>query len=174
MDNELLFSEEVRNMDELVDALDNANKLSVLDRVKIGVICFLFDKDGRLILNRRGPGARDDIGLLQALGGSVNGSDMDFREAMMRELKEEGGLTSSNVQLDAFLGAYLDGKIDHHTGDFVNWIILGYRGTLVSGEVRNMEPDRCVGIEKYELDKVPFTEVGTTATKFIKMMQENK
>lgn len=171
MDNELLFKDEVRNMDELVEALDNANKLSVLDRVKIGVICFIFDKEGRLILNRRGPGARDDIGLLQALGGSVNGTDMDFRDAMLRELKEEAGLNANNIQLDAFLGAYLDGKIDHHTGDFVNWIILGYRGTLVSGEVKNMEPDRCVGIEKFELDKVPFNEVGTTATKFIKMLQ---
>ena len=171
MEDELLFKEEVRNMDELVEALDNAHKLSVLDRVKIGVICFIFDKDGRLILNRRGPGARDDIGLLQAIGGSVNGTDMDFREAMKRELKEEAGLTT-NITLDAFLGAYLDGKIDHHTGDFVNWIILGYRGTLVSGEVKNMEPDRCVGIEKFELDKVPFNEVGQTATKFIKMMQK--
>jgi 8-oxo-dGTP pyrophosphatase MutT (NUDIX family) len=91
---------------------------------------------------------------------------------MMRELKEEAGLNPSNINLDAFLGAYLDGKIDHHTGDFVNWIILGYRGTLVSGEVKNMEPDRCVGIEKFELDKVPFNEVGQTATKFIKMMQK--
>ena len=170
MENELLFSEEVRNMDELVEALENAHKLSVLDRVKIGVICFIFDKDGKLILNRRGPGARDDIGLLQAIGGSVNGTDMDFREAMKRELHEEAGLTD-NITLDAFLGAYLDGKIDHHTGDFVNWIILGYRGTLTSGELKNLEPDRCVGFEKFKLEEVPFDQVGVTASKFIKMMQ---
>ena len=170
MENELLFKEEVRNMDELVEALDNAHKLSVLDRVKIGVICFIFDKEGRVILNRRGPGARDDIGLLQAIGGSVNGIDNDFRDAMKRELKEEAGLTT-NVTLDAFLGAYLDGKIDHHTGDFVNWIILGYRGTLTGGELKNLEPDRCVGFEKFKVDEVPFDQVGVTATKFIKMMQ---
>ena len=171
MDNELLFKEEVRNMDELVEALDEAGKLSVLDRVKIGVICFIFDKEGKVILNRRGPGARDDIGLLQALGGSVNGTDMDFRDAMMRELKEEAGV-NGNVTLDAFLGAYLDGKIDHHTGDFVNWIILGYRGTLTSGELKNNEPDRCVGFEKFTLEALPYNEIGVTATKFLKMMSE--
>ena len=96
---------------------------------------------------------------------------MDFRDAMMRELREEADVRD-NVTLDAFLGAYLDGKIDHHTGDFVNWIILGYRGTLTSGELKNNEPDRCVGFEKFTLEALPYNEIGVTATKFLKMMSE--
>ena len=64
----ILFHDEVKNINELVDKISEINDAPELNEVKVGVICFLFDKEGKLVFNRRGPGARDDIGKLQALG----------------------------------------------------------------------------------------------------------
>ena len=84
----MLFYDEVIDTEGLVEKLiDNQS----LNEVKVGVICFIFDKNGRVILNRRGPGARDEVGLLQAVGGAVNKSDVNFVEALKREIVEETG-----------------------------------------------------------------------------------
>ena len=85
----MLFQDEVNTIEELVEKLSDFDQ--DFGKIKTCVICFVFDKDNNLILNRRGPGARDEVGMLQAIGGSVNNSDVDFRSAMMRELREEAG-----------------------------------------------------------------------------------
>ena len=81
---DIIFRDEVKDFDELVDKLSTMENLPDLNEVKVGVICFIFDKDGNIVMNRRGPGARDDVGKLQALGGSVNDKDLDFRDSMRR------------------------------------------------------------------------------------------
>lgn len=164
----MLFTDEVLDMDELIDKL---TELDGIDQIKVGVVCFIFDQKGNLILHRRGPGARDEVGKLLAIGGSVNNTDFTFRDAMERELREECG-ENAVISVDDFLGAQLDGKIDNTTGTFVNWIILGYKGKLVSGDLINNEPDRCIGFEKNTMDNFLTDEVSTTAKNFIKYMME--
>lgn len=163
----MLFTDEVKNMQELVEKLSDLN--SDIDKIKVAVVCFIFDKNNNLILNRRGPGARDEIGKVQALGGSVNNSDVNFREAILREIKEEGG-SDAVVRIDSFVGAQLDGKVDKHTGEFINWVILAYKGTLVEGELINAEPDRSVGLEKNTMEKFLNDDLSVTAYNFIKHM----
>ncbi len=162
----MLFKEEVHDLNELV------NKLSEFDQdfgdIKICVICFVFDKDGKLILNRRGPGARDEVGKLQAIGGSVNGQDANFKEALLRELREEAG--NAEFAITDYLGAVLNKTVDSITKENVNWIILGYKGKIVSGEVENMEPDRCIGFERnYMVDFNP-QEISRTTYIFMQEM----
>lgn len=167
----MLFVEEVNNMDELVDKLNEVDE--EIDEVKVAVVCFIFDSQGKLILHRRGPGARDEIGKLLAIGGSVNATDASFRDALKRELVEEAG-DSAEIRIDNFIGAQLDGKIDRHTGKFINWIILGYTGTITSGELVNSEPDRCVGFEKAYMEEFKEIELSATANKFIKQLIDTK
>lgn len=166
----MLFREEVNNLEELV------NRLSRFDqdfgKIKACVICFVFDKDNNLILNRRGPGARDEVGMLQAIGGSVNHNDENFRSAVMRELKEEAG--NAEFEVSDFLGAVLNPAVDKTTGDLINWIILGYKGKLVTGEVENMEPDRCIGFEKAKMDEFKTEEISRSTYKFIQDMLSSK
>ncbi len=167
----MLFVEEVNNMNELVDKLSEVDE--EIDEVKVAVVCFIFDAQGKLILHRRGPGARDEIGKLLAIGGSVNASDASFRDALKRELMEEAG-DSAEIRIDDFIGAQLDGKVDRHTGKFINWIILGYTGTIISGELVNSEPDRCVGFEKAFMEEFKEVELSSTANKFIKRLIDTK
>lgn len=165
----MLFTNEVKDMDELVEQISS---LTELKQIKVAVVCFLFDNTGKLILHRRGPGARDEIGKLQAIGGSVNNTDDNFREAMMRELREEAG-TKAIITLDKFIGAQLDGKIDNTTNKYVDWIILAYKGTVTSGELINSEPERCIGFEKNTMENFLNEELSKTAYNFIKYMLDN-
>lgn len=165
----MLFKNEVKNMEELIDTLSEIEELDDLEQVKVAVVGFIFDKNGNLVLHRRGPGARDEIGKLQALGGSVNSGDGDFRNALVRELSEECG-GEANFEIKDFIGAQLDGKVDGHSRTFINWIILGYRVDHLSGELINNEPDRCVGFEKAPMNQFDLSECSKTAANFIKEM----
>lgn len=168
----MLFRDEVENMEGLIDTLSMINGLDHLDQVKVAVVGFIFDKNNNLVLHRRGPGARDEIGKLQALGGSVNGGDGNFKKALIRELAEECG-AEAKFEITSFIGAQLDGKVDGHTHNYVNWIILGYKVNHLSGELINNEPDRCVGFEKAPMNEFDLTECSTTAANFIKEMLNN-
>lgn len=167
----MLFTDEVATMQDLV------NKLSEFDQdfgsIKVAVVCFIFDKNGNLVLHRRGPGARDEIGKLQAIGGSVNKTDADLRSSLVRELKEEAG-SNCEINITNFIGAQLDGKVDKTTGKFVNWIVLAYEGHIVSGELENLEPERCVGFERGPIDQFKREDLSNTAYKFIEQMLTNK
>lgn len=166
----MLFTDEVKDLGELAEKLEN---LDNVESVKICVACFIFDKNGNLILHRRGAGARDEIGKLQAIGGSINGKDGSFRNSLERELKEEAG-TQANIVVGDFIGAQLDGKVDKHTGEFVNWIVLAYKGTLESGEMINMEPERCIGFEKDLMENFKESDLSKTAYNFIQQMLNTK
>lgn len=164
----MLFREEVTNMQELINhILDGTN----FDKFKVSVVCLLFDDEGKLILHRRGPGARDEIGKLLAIGGSFNNSDGTFRNAMKRELLEEAG-NKANIELGDFIGCIVDSKVDNTNGELTNWAILGYKGKLVSGELVNMEPERCVGFEALEVDELlRGNDIGNTVRTFLEELR---
>lgn len=167
----MIFTDEVKDMNELIDKLATLDLK--LDKIKVAAVCFIFDKDGNLILHRRGPGARDAVGKLQAIGGSVNGSDVDFRAALSRELKEEAG-KKAVINVDGFVGALIDGKVDRYSGEYVDWIILAYYGTLEGGELINSEPERCIGFEKAPLEGFSQEDLSETAKIFIKQLIDIK
>lgn len=167
----MLFKEEVTTLSELIE------KLSTLDqefgKIKACVICFVFDEGGNLYLNRRGPGARDEVGMLQAIGGSVNHSDENLRSAMERELKEEAG-SDATIEIGEFLGALLNPAIDKDTGETIDWIIMAYVGTLIEGKLENMEPDRCIGFEKAKMEEFNKEEISRSTRIFLEDLLSNK
>ena len=167
----MLFTDEVKDMNELVQKL--ATLKIEFSKIKVAAVCFIFDKDNNLILHRRGPGARDAVGKVQAIGGSVNNDDVDFREALARELREEAG-SQAVIRVDGFIGALLDGKVDRYSGEYIDWIILGYHGTLEGGELINSEPERCVGFEKAPLTGFAEEDLTDTAKTFIKQLIDIK
>lgn len=161
----ILFTTEVNNLEELVDKISSLDNAPELNNVKVGVICFLFDKNNKLVLNRRGAGARDDVGKLQALGGSINDNDQSFRDSMKRELIEEAGV--DDVNISSFVGAIVDSKYDKNSMQMIDWIILAYIGHVGEKEPKNMEPERCIGFERFDINDVDYGELGDTAASFL-------
>lgn len=168
---DIIFRDEVKDFDELINKLSTMENLPSLNEVKVGVICFIFDKDGNVVMNRRGPGARDDVGKLQALGGSVNDKDLNFRDSMKRELKEEAGV--DDVNITNFVGAIIDSKYDRNSNKMIDWIILCYKGIVGNQELVNMEPERCIGFERINPDKVDYSDMGDTAASFLDDILKN-
>lgn len=165
----MIFKDEVRNVDELVAKLISIDSLK---KIKVAVVCFIFNKQGQVILNRRGPGARDDVGKLQAVGGSVNKSDVDFLSALKREILEE--TRNNNIKIDKFIGAYHDRKMDNETKEIVDWIILGYIGILESGSLINVEENRSVDFETFNLNDINPDELSVSTYEFIKEIKRMK
>lgn len=165
----MIFKDEVRNVDELVAKLISIDSLK---KIKVAVVCFIFNKQGQVILNRRGPGARDDVGKLQAVSGSVNKSDVDFLSALKREILEE--TRNNNIKIDKFIGAYHDRKMDNETKEIVDWIILGYIGILESGSLINVEENRSVDFETFNLNDINPDELSVSTYEFIKEIKRMK
>lgn len=165
----MIFKDEVRNVDELVAKLISIDSLK---KIKVAVVCFIFNKHGQVILNRRGPGARDDVGKLQAVGGSVNKNDVDFLSALKREILEE--TRNNNIKIDKFIGAYHDRKMDNETKEIVDWIILGYIGILESGSLINVEENRSVDFETFNLNDINQDELSVSTYEFIKEIKRMK
>ena len=165
----MIFKDEVRNVDELVAKLIDIDSLK---KIKVAVVCFIFNKQGQVILNRRGPGARDDVGKLQAVGGSVNKSDVDFLSALKREILEETG--NNDIRISKFIGAYHDRKMDNETKEVVDWIILGYIGILESGSLINVEKNRSVDFETFNLNDINPEELSLSTYEFIKEIKRMK
>lgn len=157
----MLFTEEVTNIEELLNKID-ALDIDIEDGIKVAVVCFVFDSEGKLILQRRGSGARDDVDKLCAIGGSANMSDANFRESLLREMREEGG-DKAVVEIDKFIGAIHKKGYDKNSGTFNDWIILSYMGTLKSGEFINSEPERCSGFERKFMEEYDRDELVLTA-----------
>ena len=145
----MLFSDEVKNIDDLIDRVMYDKSIK---KMKVCVVCMLYDQDGKIVLHRRGEKARDEIGKLEAIGGSVDKSDGEFRDALLRELREEAGL-EAEYSIDEFIVAQHTQHVDKNTNELIDWVVLCYKGRILSGELINMEPDRCVGFTHKTIDE---------------------
>ena len=132
---------------------------------RCAVIALILDKDGRVLLQRRGPKSRDEVGKLEDIGGAVEESDLTFRDAMKREIVEEAG-SDINFSIDELVGASLITKYDSRTDKDVNWFFLLYKCTYIDGELKINEPGKCLGYEFYLQEDFPHNEVANTTLKF--------
>lgn len=157
------FSREVVDNKDLEVYLKSTN-LKLPD-YSCAVIALILDKEGRILLQRRGPKSRDEIGKLEDIGGAVESTDLTFRDAMKREIVEEAG-DNINFSIDELVGASLITKYDSRTNKDVNWFFLLYKCTYIDGELKINEPGKSLGYEFYEQDDLPVEEVAETTMKF--------
>jgi ADP-ribose pyrophosphatase YjhB (NUDIX family) len=94
---------------------------------KIAVNCGLFDDEGRLLLIRR-----KDNGLWALPGGFMDLGEQ-VRDAVLREVREETGLT---IEVDRLIGVYShpQDSLYIHLGPEYQVVVLLFRGRIVTGE----------------------------------------
>lgn len=136
-----------------------------LPEYRCAVIALILDKNGNVLLQRRGPKSRDEVGKLEDIGGAVEDTDLTFRDAMSREIFEEVG-NDINFTIDELVGASLVTKYDSRTDNDVNWFFLLYKCTYIDGELKINEPGKSLGYEFYKQDEFPVGEVAETTLKF--------
>lgn len=118
-----------------------------IDYIGVGVGAILVDEAGRLFLARRGPLAKNERGLWEFPGGSVEYGET-LADALKREMREEYGI-------EIAIGDLLD-VVDHILSEQgQHWVSPTYLCTIVTGEPRILEPGKCSEIGWFQPKEMP-------------------
>ncbi len=164
-----LFENEVKDMKELSEFLENNKEIS--KDYEVAVIIYVFDKDNKIIFQRRGPGCRDERLKLETIGGRVKKSDVDFKSALNREIVEEVGV-DADIEIEEFIISTYAKTFDNRYNKEQDWIYLVYKGSLKDGELQIEEPDKCLGYERYKIGEVNENELSNGAKEVYKIVSE--
>ncbi|MCI9000708.1 MAG: NUDIX hydrolase [Clostridia bacterium] len=164
-----LFSKEVKDMKELNQILKDKDEIP--QKYDVAVIVFAFDEENRIVFQRRGLGCRDEQLKLETIGGRVKQSDIDFRTALQREIIEEAG-NDACIELQEFIVSTYAKTFDVRNKKEQNWIYLLYKGFLKSGELEIVEPDKCLGYERYKIGEVNESELSNGARELYNIVSE--
>jgi len=134
---------------------------------KIGVIALITNSKGKILLQQRGTKSSDENGLYECVSGKLEEFDLDFKEAIIREIKEEIG-TSANIEINKSLGIFHNDKND------TNWLFIIFYGKYIDGEIKIMEPDKCMGYKFFDYDEIFESDLVSKGCKcLIKNIKEN-
>ncbi len=118
-----------------------------IDYIGVGVGAVIVDEQGRLFLARRGPQAKNERGLWEFPGGSVEFGER-LAEALQREMREEYGI-------EIEVGELLD-VADHILPDEgQHWVSPSYICKIKSGQPAIREATKCAEIGWFAPDQVP-------------------
>ena len=118
-----------------------------IDYIGVGVGAIIVDGAGRLFLARRGPQAKNERGLWEFPGGSVEFGER-LADALKREMREEYGI-------EIKVGELLD-VVDHILPDEgQHWVSPTFICTIVSGEPTIREAAKCIEIGWFAPDQMP-------------------
>lgn len=157
------FNREVIDNQDLEKYIEE-NNLNLPD-YRPAVIALIVDKDENILLQRRGPKSRDEVGMLEDIGGAVEDSDITFRDAMNREIIEEAG-ESVKYTIDKLVGGCLINKFNSRTNSNVNWLFLLYKCNYISGEFICNEEGKALGYEWYKYIEFPIDEIADSTKGF--------
>jgi 8-oxo-dGTP diphosphatase len=112
--------------------------------VRVGIGVFIFKNGSFLMLRRQG-----------SHGGStwsIPGGHMEYSESFTdtakREVLEETGLEIHNVRFGAVTNDFFESESKHYV---TIWMLSDW----VSGEEKNMEPNKCDGMAWHNFDDLP-------------------
>jgi 8-oxo-dGTP diphosphatase len=118
-----------------------------IDYIGVGVGALIVDAHGRLFLARRGPKAKNERGLWEFPGGSVEFGET-LRDALRREIHEEFGIVIE-------VGDLLD-VVDHLLpAEGQHWVSPTFLCRIVAGEPQIREPEKCTAIGWFHPDDLP-------------------
>ena len=118
-----------------------------IDYIGVGVGAIITDNQGRLFLARRGPESKNERGLWEFPGGSVEFGET-MADALRREMREEFGI-------EIAVGKLLD-VVDHILKEEgQHWVSPTFLCIIASGEQHIREPEKCAEIGWFPPDAVP-------------------
>ena len=118
-----------------------------VDYIGVGVGAVIVHDDGRVFLALRGPAAKNERGLWEFPGGSVEFGER-LADALRREILEEYGM-------EIEVGDLLD-VVDHLLPDEgQHWVSPSYLCRVLSGQPTIREPGKCADIGWFALDALP-------------------
>ncbi len=117
------------------------------DYIGVGVGAMIFDRDGRVFLAQRGPGAKNERGCWEFPGGGVELGER-LADAIVREIAEEYAVQIELLELLCVNDHILPAEGQH-------WVAPTYLARLTGGAPRIVEPEKCSAIGWFALDALP-------------------
>jgi mutator protein MutT len=118
-----------------------------IDYIGVGVGAVIVSNQGKLFLSQRGPLSKNERGLWEFPGGSVEFGET-VADALKREIQEEYG-----VQIE--VGELLD-IVDHILPEEKqHWVSPTFICRIIQGEPAILEPGKCSQIGWFMPDEVP-------------------
>lgn len=125
---------------------------------RIGVIIHIENNEGKILLQQRGPKSSDEQGLYEDVGGKYEIKDETFKNTIIRELKEEIG-EDAIINISSSIG------IMHIYKRNTNWIFIIYCGKYIKGELKIMEPEKCIGYNFFDYNELISSKLVTESCK---------
>ena len=138
---------------------EDINNYNYPNRI-IGVIVHIKNDNGDILLQQRGSKSRDENGLFEDVGGKFDDTDKSYKSAVIRELQEEVG-DEAVIDIGDSVGIYHCFKND------INWVFIVYLGRYLSGEIKVMEPEKCLGYEFFKYEDAIKSDIVTDGAKFL-------
>lgn len=134
---------------------------------KIGIIAHIENDKGEILLQQRGSNSRDYNFLYEDIGGKIEENDASFRDAIIREIKEEAG-DDITISIDETIGIY------HRSNKETNWVFIVFFVRYISGEFKIMERDKCLGYKFFTYEELMKSANVSESCKFLsKSIHEN-
>jgi hypothetical protein len=123
---------------------------------RLAVEALIFDPNGKLLLQKRGPECRDEVGNFECLGGQVAGEDLiDCTIARVRELVGN----DVRIQVDELLDVQPARFMERHGPE--DWIVVGYLCRLIEGTPRPVNPRKTASLHWMDLSELHATPDNT-------------
>jgi mutator protein MutT len=118
-----------------------------IDYIGVGVGALIVDDRGRVFLARRGPDSRNERGLWEFPGGSVEFGER-LADALRREIREEFGVEIQVGDLVDVADHILPEENQH-------WVSPTFLCRIISGEPCILEPTKCSQMGWFDPQQVP-------------------
>jgi mutator protein MutT len=118
-----------------------------IDYIGVGVGAVIVDDSGRLFLARRGPRAKNERGLWEFPGGSVEFGET-LAKALRREMREE-------YSIEIAVGELLDVADHILPAEGQHWVSPAFVCTIASGEPTIRETTKCTEIGWFAPEAMP-------------------
>lgn len=118
-----------------------------IDYIGVGCGALIINDKNETLLIKRGDKSKNEVGFWGKPGGAVEFGEK-VEDAVRREIKEELDI---DIELVKFLG-FTDHIIK---SDNQHWVTLSYLAKIISGEPKNMEPEKTEAIGWFNFNNLP-------------------
>ncbi len=137
-------------MNKIVPAIDKVDLRRGIDHIGVSAVSVVHDGKGKILLHKRGKGARDERGHWDVIGGAIEFGET-IEEAITREIKEE----LCTKPLDMVFLIVFDAHRVNQDKDKTHWIAILYAVKVEPKTVKIGEPHKMDAIGWFGLKDLP-------------------
>ncbi len=132
-----------------------------VDYIGVGVGAMIQEKDGRILLMKRGENVRNEAGKWNLPGGAVHFGET-LKGAIIREVKEELNVEIEVIQTFETIDHFIPEEKQH-------WVATIFVCRIVQGELKIMEPEKCSELRWVTIEEALKLPLTITAKKNLKL-----